>query len=57
MYVNLVDLLDCRRMGTKVKTFRSVGELSAYTKRTDKVFSRVVAKRDKLLRVLLRLLV
>lgn len=57
MYVNLVDLLDCRRMGTKVKTFRSVGELSTYTKRTDKVFSRVVAKRDKLLRVLLRRLV
>lgn len=57
MYVNLVDLLDCRRMGTKVKTFRSVGELSAYTKRTDKVFSRVVVKRDKLLKVLLKTLI
>lgn len=57
VYVNLVDLLDCRRIGTKVKTFRSVGELSAYTKRTDKVFSRVVVKRDKLLKVLLRALV
>lgn len=57
MYVNLVDLLDCRRMGTKVKTFRSVGELSAYTKRTDKVFSRVVVKKDKLLKVLLKTLI
>ena len=55
--MNLVDLLDCRRMGTKVKTFKSIKELSKYTKRSHKFFNRDVAKRDKLLRVLLKVLV
>lgn len=57
VYVNLVDLLDCRRTGTKVKTFKSIKELSEYTKRSNQFFNRNVAKRDKLLRVLLRVLV
>ena len=45
VYVNLVDLLDCRRTGTKVKTFKSTKELSEYTKRSNKLFNRDVAKR------------
>jgi len=57
VYVNIVDLLDARRTGAKVKTFTNIKKLSEYTKQKGKVFSRVLAKQDKLLKVLLRVLV
>lgn len=55
--MNIVDLLDARRTGAKVKTFTNIKKLSEYTKQKGKVFSRVLAKQDKLLKVLLRVLV
>lgn len=57
MYVNIVDLLDARRTGERVKTFKNIWKLSHYTKQKGKVFNRNLAKQDKLLRVLLRVLV
>lgn len=56
MYVNIVDLLDARRTGEKVKTFKNIWKLSQYTKKKGKMFNRNLAKQDKLLRVLLRVL-
>lgn len=55
--MNIVDLLDSRRTGEKVKTFKNISQLSKYTKQERKVFNRNLAKQDKLLRVLLRRLV
>ena len=55
--MNIVDLLDERRTGAKVKTFTNIKKLSEYTKQKGKMFNRNRAKQDKLLRVLLRVLV
>lgn len=52
--VNIIDLLDSRRAGTQVRTFKSRRQLAEYSKEHDKIFNRNVAKQDKLLRVLLR---
>lgn len=57
MYVNIVDLLDARRTGEKVKTFTNIKKLSQYTKQKGMMFNRNLAKQDKLLRVLLRVLI
>lgn len=54
VFVNIIDLLDSRRAGTQVRTFRSRRKLAEYTKSRDKFFSRDEAKQDGLLRVLLR---
>ena len=54
VFVNIIDLLDSRRAGTQVRTFKSRRQLAEYSKEHDKIFNRNVAKQDKLLRVLLR---
>lgn len=50
----MVDLLEARQAGRKVKTFKNLGKLRNYTQQTGRFFSRQLAKQDKLLRVLLR---
>jgi hypothetical protein len=54
VYVNIVDLLDCRILKKKPRKFPSLKALEKYTRETKRVFSRDIAKQDKLLRVLLR---
>ncbi|EAW19069.1 uncharacterized protein NFIA_090270 [Aspergillus fischeri NRRL 181] len=54
VHVNIVDLLDCRILKKKPTKFPSLRALEEYTRETGRVFSRYLAKQDKLLRVLLR---
>lgn len=54
VFVNLVDLIDSRRRGTKVSTFRNVNALREYTIRTHKTFPKQKAKQDGVLKILLR---
>ncbi|RAL13508.1 uncharacterized protein BO97DRAFT_469814 [Aspergillus homomorphus CBS 101889] len=54
VYVNLVDVVECRALGIKPKRFKSVAQLASYTRKTGKFFNRDLAKQDMLLRVLLR---
>jgi len=54
VHVNLIDLLDSRRRGTKVKIFKTRAELISYTIVTRKFFPKDRAKKDGLLKILLR---
>lgn len=51
--INIIDLIDARRAGTKVKKWPSKRALREYTVRTDKRFPLNVAKRDGILSALL----
>jgi len=54
-HVNLVDLINCRRAGTRVHKFPSCYALREYTTTTPgKVFPKKAAKEDGFLKVLLR---
>jgi hypothetical protein len=52
--INLSDLSSALRNGTVAHTFPSVAVLARYTKREGKVMSKTVAKRDPLLKAMLR---
>jgi hypothetical protein len=54
VFVNLVDLLDCRRTGEKVKRYKSAVTLQNYTRSTGKYLPKSVAKENGFLKVLLR---
>ncbi|KAG0701162.1 hypothetical protein DFH29DRAFT_578645 [Suillus ampliporus] len=53
-HVNLVDLVDTARIGTPIKLFASLGELTAYTIKTKKFFPKQNAYQGGLLKELLR---
>ena len=52
--MNLVDLINSRRTGTKVSTFHNLHALRAYTIEKGKVFPKEQAKQDIVMKVLLR---
>lgn len=54
-HVNIVDLMDSRRTGNKVKKFPSEKQLVEYTLATKKVFPREEAKAD-VVKVLLKVI-
>ena len=53
-HVNLCDLLDTARQGTRVHVFASEKELRVYTKETRRIFPREEAYEGGLLKYLLR---
>jgi hypothetical protein len=53
VWVNIVDLVDCRRTGEKVRRFESRGELRLYTRNRGKTFPKEEAKEDGFLAALL----
>ncbi|KIM27376.1 hypothetical protein M408DRAFT_330080 [Serendipita vermifera MAFF 305830] len=53
VWVNIVDLVDCRRTGTKVKCHETRGHLRHYTKFNKKIFPKVEAKKNGFLTALL----
>lgn len=53
-HVNLSDLLDTTRQGTRVHVFASEEELRVYTKRTGRIFPKEEAYAGGLLKYLLR---
>lgn len=53
-HVNLSDLLDTTRQGTRVHVFASVEELRVYTKKTGRIFPKEEAYAGGLLKYLLR---
>ncbi|KAJ7849445.1 hypothetical protein B0H13DRAFT_2402755 [Mycena leptocephala] len=53
VFVNIVDLMDGRRMGTSVRTHASAKALRSYSKRTKKIFPKENAKKNPFLKVLL----
>ncbi|KAF2186019.1 hypothetical protein K469DRAFT_574704 [Zopfia rhizophila CBS 207.26] len=54
VYVNIVDLVDCRRTGDTPHTFSSLEDLRRYTKSSRKIFPRDEAKEEGFLKALLR---
>ncbi|KAJ5757567.1 uncharacterized protein N7511_006261 [Penicillium nucicola] len=54
VHVNLVDLVDSRRTGKKVKHFASHKALRNYTVGTGRIFPKSAAKEDGFLKALLR---
>ncbi|PYH48003.1 uncharacterized protein BP01DRAFT_363190 [Aspergillus saccharolyticus JOP 1030-1] len=50
VHVNIVDVINCRRQGTKPKKFSSVSQLAKYTHKTGQFFKRNLAKQDQLLK-------
>ncbi|GBE79462.1 hypothetical protein SCP_0206620 [Sparassis crispa] len=52
-WVNLVDLIDCRRTGQRVQRHRSRDALRQYSVDNDKIFPKKEAKRNGFLKVLL----
>jgi hypothetical protein len=54
IHVNIFDLIDAARSGTAARTFSSSYELAQYSKANDKVFRKVAAKQNKLLKFMLR---
>ncbi|KAJ5184207.1 hypothetical protein N7492_001823 [Penicillium capsulatum] len=54
VHVNLVDIVDSRRTGKKVKFFASPKALRKYTIETEKIFPKSAAKKDGFLKSLLR---
>ncbi|PLB37091.1 uncharacterized protein BDW47DRAFT_126557 [Aspergillus candidus] len=54
VYINLVDLLEYRRLGTPLKRFPDLGALIRYTRQTGKFVSRELVKGDPMVKVLLR---
>jgi hypothetical protein len=53
VWVNIVDLVDCRRTGEEARRFESRAELRAYTRRKSKMFPKEEAKRNGFLAALL----
>lgn len=53
-HINLSDLLDTTRQGTRVHVFASEEELRVYTKRTGRIFPKEEAYAGGLLKYLLR---
>ena len=53
-HVNIVDLIDAKRIGSRVEVFESVKALGEYTRNTLKYFPLQEAKSDNLLSCLLR---
>ncbi|KAF3396045.1 hypothetical protein F1880_006643 [Penicillium rolfsii] len=56
IHVNLVDLVNSRRTGQKVKHFPNVATLRNYTRDTNKIFPKSAAKEDGFLKALLRVI-
>ncbi|KZF26004.1 hypothetical protein L228DRAFT_257511 [Xylona heveae TC161] len=54
IHVNLIDLIDSRRKGTKVRVFQSYAALRAHTLKSGKKVPREMAKKDGFARVFLR---
>ncbi|MCJ1254184.1 hypothetical protein MMC24_001998 [Lignoscripta atroalba] len=54
VHVNLVDLIDSRRRGLEVKSFPSYQALRTYTIEQNKFFPKARAKRDGVLKILLK---
>jgi hypothetical protein len=54
VYVNIVDLVDCRRTAKTPRKFSSLTALRKYTKSTGKFYSKQEAKDDGFLKALLR---
>ncbi|PKY07143.1 hypothetical protein P168DRAFT_287642 [Aspergillus campestris IBT 28561] len=54
VHINLVDLLEHRRLGTPLKHFPDLGALIRYTRQTGKFVSRELVKGDPMVKVLLR---
>lgn len=53
VWVNIVDLVDCRRTGQQVRRFKSRAELRSYTRKKSKMFPREEAKENGFLTALL----
>jgi hypothetical protein len=53
VWVNIVDLVDHRRIGGKVERHESEEALRKYTEETDKIFPKEAAKRNGFLAALL----
>ncbi|TWU71430.1 hypothetical protein ED733_002233 [Metarhizium rileyi] len=54
VHVNIIDFIDSERTGEPVHKFRSVRQLAQYTQDNDKFFPKKQAKKNNLLRFLLR---
>lgn len=54
VYVNIVDLMDCRRSGGTPRLFLSLNALQNYTYKTGRFFPREKAKKEGFVRVLLK---
>ncbi|RAL04625.1 uncharacterized protein BO80DRAFT_452173 [Aspergillus ibericus CBS 121593] len=54
VYVNIVDIIECRQLGQKPREFHTLRALIAYTRNSGNFFGRAQAKQDKLLKTLLR---
>lgn len=57
VFVNIVDVLECWATGERPKKFGNARQLAAYTSRKGKSFNRDLAKKSKMLQVLLKQLV
>jgi hypothetical protein len=57
VYVNIVDVLECWTTGKCPKKFGNAKQLAAYTNRKGKFFNRNLAKKSKMLGVLLKQIV
>jgi hypothetical protein len=53
VWINIVDLVDCRNAGTTVDHHETEEALRRYTRSTGKIFPREAAKRNGLLAALL----
>ena len=54
VHVNIIALIDGRRQGTQVKIYATTQKLVSYTRVTGKIFPKIKAKEDGLLKILLR---
>ncbi|KAH8690590.1 hypothetical protein BGW36DRAFT_401013 [Talaromyces proteolyticus] len=54
VYVNIVDLIDCRAAGEIPRMFSSVAALKEYTRKYGQVFPRELAKEEGFIRILLK---
>ena len=54
IHVNIIDLMDSRRMGTTVRTFRTANQMMAYTRQTGKIAPLHVVKGDGFVSTLLK---
>jgi len=53
VFINIVDLIDCRRTGRQVQRHASKDALRKYTKRTEKIYPKKLAKENGFLTALL----
>lgn len=54
VHVNIFDLIDAARTDQPARTFGNDAELAKYSKKKGKVFPKLVAKQNKLLKFMLR---